>query len=86
MTNEELLNDLKQFIATTVSQQTAGLATKDDIKSLRDELKGEIRSVDQKVDAIQDAVAEALTQTNEALDATVQDHERRLKRLEHRTV
>ncbi|WP_329051243.1 hypothetical protein OG738_03825 [Amycolatopsis sp. NBC_01488] len=76
MTNEELFNDLKQFIATTVSQEVAGLRT---------ELKDDIKSLDQKVDAIQDAVAEALSQTNEALDATVQDHEQRLQRLEHRT-
>ncbi|HKR81621.1 MAG TPA: hypothetical protein VJR27_01335 [Candidatus Saccharimonadales bacterium] len=77
MTNEQLLEDLKQFIAVTVSQSEkrlrADMATKDDLVQ-----------VVARLDTIQDAVADALTQTNEALDATVQDHEHRITRLEHR--
>jgi hypothetical protein len=81
MTNEELFTDLKQFIEATVSQQVAGLATKDDIKAL----DTKIDRLDEKVDAIQDAIAETMTHANEAMDATIQDHERRLTRLEHRS-
>jgi rRNA-processing protein FCF1 len=76
MTNEELLNDLKQFITATVSQEVDGL---------RKELKADIKALDQKLDAIQDAIAETLTHATEPLDATLQDHEQRLHRLEHRS-
>lgn len=80
MTNEELFTDLKQFITTAISQQMAGMATKDDIADLRTELK----TLDEKLDLIQDAVAESLTHTTQVTNATLQDHERRLRRLEHR--
>ena len=75
MTNEELFEDFKQFISTTVSQSEKRLRA--DMVELEDRL-------DQKLDTIQAAVAEALTQTNETLDTTVQDHEHRITRLEHR--
>ena len=75
MTNEELFEDFKQFISATVSQSEKRLRA--DMVELEDRL-------DQKLDTIQAAVAEALTQTNETLDTTVQDHEHRITRLEHR--
>lgn len=75
MTNEELIADLKQFIVATVSQQLADVATKDDIKeavsSLRTEIKADIRALDDKLDTIQDAIADV-----------VEDHEKRITRLE----
>jgi hypothetical protein len=76
MTNEELYNDLKQFIAATVSQEVDGL---------RKELRADIKALDKKLDTVQDAIAETLTHATEPLDATVQDHEQRLRRLEHRS-
>lgn len=47
MTNEELFEDLKQFIEVTLSQRTAELATKEDV-----------RRIDAKLDTIHSAVAE----------------------------
>lgn len=88
MTNEELFTDLKQFIAATVSQEVDGLRKeiKADIKQLDEKLSADIKRLDEKLDAIQDAIAETLTHATEPLDATVQDHEQRLRRLEQRSV
>lgn len=86
MTNEELFQDLKQFITATVSQEANGLREeiKTDITDLRAELKADITRLDKKLDTIQDAIADTLTQVTEALDVTEQahDHEQRLQRLE----
>lgn len=57
--NEEVINDLKQFISTTISQQFAVSA--DDIKT--DILK-EVRNLDAKIDTISSAIAEALYTNN----------------------
>lgn len=72
MTNEELLDDLKQFIAATVSQKTAGLATKDDLRKLEQRL-------DDKLDQVQTVVADALTSINDTHDATHRDYDERLR-------
>jgi hypothetical protein len=100
MTNEELFQDLKQFITATVSQQTAHLATKADIDGVvqridlievkmatKEDLKDTEHRLSEKMDRVQDAIAETLTKAVEAVDTTkkVEDHERRLTRLEHRT-
>lgn len=85
MTNEELFQDLKQFITATVSQEVDGLRKelKTDIANLRTDI---IR-LDTKLNTIQDAIADTLTQVTEALDVTeqVHDHEQRLRRLEHQS-
>jgi hypothetical protein len=86
MTNEEMLQDLKQFIQATVSQQMANAATKEDINDLRVELKADIKALDEKLDTIQDGIADTLTHATETTDATLKDHERRLGWLEHRAV
>jgi hypothetical protein len=90
MTNEELLDDLKQFIEATVSQQMAGFATKDDLANFatKDDingLKSDIKALDEKLDTVQDAIAETLTHALEPIDASLHDHEQRLGRLEHRS-
>jgi response regulator RpfG family c-di-GMP phosphodiesterase len=97
MTNEELFTDLKQFIEATVSQQTAHLATKDDladvrqnmatkddITNLRRELKADIKQLDNNLAVVQAAIADTLSHTTEALDTSIQDHEQRLRHLERR--
>jgi hypothetical protein len=83
MTNEELLNDLKQFIEATISQQMAGFATKDDLANFA--TKDDIKALDEKLDTVQDAIAETVTQALEPIDTTLQDHEQRLGRLERRS-
>lgn len=91
MTNEELFADLKQFIEATVSQQTAHLDNRiDGVEKRMDTMeatlatKDDIQQLDQKLDAVQDAIADTLTHTTETTDATLQDHEHRLQRLEHK--
>jgi hypothetical protein len=84
MTTEELFTDLKQFITATISQEMAHVATKDDLADLQAELKADIKGLDEKLDAVQNAIVETLTHTTETFDATIQDHEQRLRRLEHR--
>lgn len=81
MTNEDLLQDLKQFITATVSQQLKyGLITiqgrLDTIESTMIGMatKDDLAQLDEKLDAIQDALGE-----------TLHNHERRLTRLERRT-
>lgn len=56
--NEDQINDLKQFIASTVSQATADLATKDDVKNV----ENKVDDLDLKVDTISDTLNNDLNQ------------------------
>jgi uncharacterized protein involved in exopolysaccharide biosynthesis len=82
MTSEEMIADLKQFITATVSQEVAGLRT--ELKADIAEVRNDVKALDQKLGTIQDAIADTLTHTTETTDATLQDHEQRLRTLEHR--
>jgi hypothetical protein len=99
MTNEELFQDLKQFITATVSQQAAHLATKDDIDGVvqridlievkmatKEDLKATEDRLSTKIDRVQDAIAETLTKAVEAVDTTkkVEGHDKDGKELERR--
>jgi hypothetical protein len=86
MTNEELFDDLKQFIRATVSQQTAQLdqrldrveqqiATKDDLAAVE-------RRLNDSLDEVQEAIADTLTHVTDTIDTTLQEHEKRITRLE----
>jgi len=93
MTNEQLLDDLKQFIDATVSQHTAELAMRIDgveqrIGGLDRRINGleqRIDILDQKIDQVQDAIADTFTQGAEATSTTLREHDARLSRLERRT-
>jgi cell division septum initiation protein DivIVA len=52
--NEDVIDDLKQFIAATISQQISGL------RQDFERLEHKVDAVDQKVDNLASAVAEAL--------------------------
>ncbi len=54
--NDSQLDDLKQFIATTVSQVSADMATKEDIR----QLIAKIDDLELKVDTISDTLNEQL--------------------------
>jgi predicted transcriptional regulator len=82
MTNEDIIQDLKQFIAATVSQSEERINA--NLKGVKTELESRISDLDAKVDTIHDAVADAISQSNESTDAAIQDHEQRLRRLEQR--
>ncbi len=82
--NEDTINDLKQFISATVSQQTSDL--RQDIQYLDKKIDSSIKQLDvklsTKIDDLSDSVAEALTASNDAIDRTIKDHEHRISRLE----
>lgn len=82
--NDDVVQDLKQFIASTISQQTAEFATKDDINRLA--TKDDINRLETKVDDLSGAVAEALDTSNEAVGEQIADHDSRITRLEHKVV
>ncbi|GAA2975228.1 hypothetical protein GCM10010483_19170 [Actinokineospora diospyrosa] len=78
MTNEDLFRDLKQFIATTVSQEVSGL--RQEMQTALREVVHQISDLDTKLDTIQQAVGESL----HTAEQQHQDHERHISRLERR--
>jgi uncharacterized protein YlxW (UPF0749 family) len=96
MTNEELFQDLKQFVAATVHQEVAPLASdlrilKQDVNVVKDDIQGlkqDVRKLDAKLDEVQLAIADTLDHAIQAVDSSkqVQDHEGRLRRLEQRRI
>lgn len=73
--NDEVIQDLKQFISATISQQTAHLANKNDIARIED-----------KINEIQSAIEQSAIGYTTVVDEQVQDHEKRIIRLEQKTV
>jgi uncharacterized protein (UPF0335 family) len=69
--NDDIIQDLKQFISATISQQTSDIIDR-------------IDKVENKVDDLSDSVAEALENTNEATDAQLKDFENRIYSLEQK--
>lgn len=62
--DEEQLSDLKQFIAATVSQATANMATKEDVV----DIKTDIAKLEKKVDDSFAKISEAIEGINEQTD------------------
>ena len=73
--NDDVINDLKQFIEATVSQQLA---------QQTERLETKINGVAQKVDDIAAGIAEAPDTSNEVVDEQLADHEQRITRLEQK--
>lgn len=95
MTNEELLEDLKQFVQGTVSQATAGLASKDDLQVLKTELRTELASKEDLQTFKEELIAASNEQTTTILAqfdelsadvrqqaARLDDHDGRISSLE----
>ncbi len=90
--NDDQLNDLKQFIAATVSQSTAHLATKDDLNSVKSdlgsvkgdlsELKTDLKRLEQKVDDGFAGIGDAI----EDLHKQQSDTDQRVTKLEQQAV
>lgn len=76
--NDDVAQDLKQFISATITQQTAGL--RGHIKRL----EAKLDSVDKKIDNISLSIAEALDYTNEIVDSQHKDHDMRITKLEQK--
>jgi hypothetical protein len=89
--NEEQLNDLKQFIAATVSQATAGMATKEDIVNMATKediasmaTKEDIATLRQEMRDGFSGVSEAIEQIHERIEAQEVEVDRRFTKLEQR--
>jgi hypothetical protein len=82
--DQTIIDDFKQFITATISQQFSNVATKDDIASLDQKIDVLDRKLSGKIDELQSSVATALDNSNDTVDDQLQDHERRIAKLEHR--
>lgn len=96
--DENTINDLKDFISTVITNQTTDLVDRINVVDKRvdsldkkvDVLDKKVAVVDKKVDVLDKkvdnlslSVAEALDTSNEANDAQLKDHEKRISKLEH---
>lgn len=77
--NDDVIQDLKQFIASTVSQQISGLRI--DIHNDMAQLEQRLTA---KIDDLSLAVADALDNSNEAAYLQFQNHEARITTLEQK--
>lgn len=86
--DQSVIDDLKQFIAATVSQQISA-QTSELLTELRTELRAEIGDLEgrltQKIDDLSSAVGHAMNDSNQSADDQLEDHERRITKLEHAT-
>lgn len=89
--NDDVIDDLKQFISAEITQQTSSLATKDDLTKLatKDDLKdlksGLNRRIDRleaRVDEVHQAIEDIAVTYITEVDDQVQGHEKRIKALE----
>lgn len=75
--NEDVIEDFKQFITATVSQQIADVRT--DIERLDNKLSN-------KIDDLSDSVAEAIQASNDSTDTQFNDHDQRITKLEQKVI
>lgn len=82
--NEELIEDLKQFITATISQQLSLQLGElhEEISGIRTDMSKMEQRLSGQMKEISDSVAEAMTNTNEEVDKQIQDHEKRITKLE----
>ena len=96
--DEDVIQDFKQFIAATLSQQFSNYITKDDIANFatKDDLtnfatkddiaelvtKSDLKKLETKIDDIQNAINDSVIPFVQIVDDQVQDHEKRLVKLE----
>jgi hypothetical protein len=79
-----VIEDLKQFIATTVSQQTVDM--RDDIDNIRTDVHNLDVKLTGKIDNLSTYLAEALDNSNEANGSQIRNHEKRINKLEKNVV
>lgn len=75
----EIIADLKQFIAATVSQQLAG--TEERLEKRITDFESNMNT---KFDDLSQSIAEVIDTSNDAHDQRLNDHEKRIARLEHK--
>lgn len=84
--DDTTIHDLKQFIAATVRQETFEI--RQEISQLDSTLSKRIDDLGQqlngKIDDLSGAVAEAISSNTEETDGRLNNHEKRIKLLEHK--
>ena len=80
--DDRVIQDLKQFIAATVSQSTSDMRA--DIKRVDTKIDGVEQRLTAKIDEVLAAVGDTVDISNDDQDARLEDHEHRLTRLEGR--
>ena len=78
--NDAVIDDLKQFIATTVSQQSSDI--RDDLAKLDGKLSHAVATLDGKVDDLTAFMAEAIDNFDQAASKRHNNHEHRITKLE----
>lgn len=80
--DEDIIQDFKQFIAATVTQQTSDI--RGDISDVRQDIKKLDTKLSAKIDDLSQSVGQAMIDTDEATDAQLKNHERRITKLEQK--
>lgn len=75
--NQDMLEDLKQFVTVTISQQLS-LQTDE----LRKEMEKLEHNLSGQIQELSDSVAEAMSDSNEEVDKQLKNHEHRITTLE----
>ena len=83
--NDDVIDDLKQFISAEITQKTSSLATKDDLKDLKSELKEDINRLETRVDEVHQAIEDIAVTYISEVDEQVQGHKKRSEDLELKT-
>jgi hypothetical protein len=81
MTNEEMFDDLKQFIDGRFSQQDTEF-----VRKLDQKLKEKLAPVNKKLDDLVEFVTDAIDTTNDETGKQLTNHEQRITKLEHKAV
>ncbi len=76
--NDDQFDDLKQYIAATISQATTDLVTKSDLAVMQ-------THVDSRLNEIQESIAESISVGNDSVDEHINAHNRRITKLEQLT-
>lgn len=71
--NDDIIQDLKQFIATTVSQQTSDL--REDMQKMESRLTNGITDLSV-------SIGETIEASHEPIESQLQNHEKRITKLE----
>ena len=80
--DENTIQDLKQFIASSVHQEVSDVRT--DIKQLDDDIKHLDDKLSTKIDDLSGSVASAIETANETTDTQLKDYGQRISNLEHK--
>ena len=89
--NEDTIADLKQFIASTISQEITSVIQKLDKMDAKlsdhdekfDRIENRFIGLDQKLDDTAAGIGDAIHELTEHVEARMDDHETRITKLEH---